>query len=35
VIAEGVETAGDLNLVRAAEIRLAQGYYLGLPAPII
>lgn len=34
VIAEGVETAGDLNLVKAAEIRLAQGYYLGMPAPI-
>jgi EAL domain-containing protein (putative c-di-GMP-specific phosphodiesterase class I) len=33
VIAEGVETAGDLSLVKAAEIRLAQGYYLGLPAP--
>lgn len=33
VIAEGVETAGDLTLVKAAEIRLAQGYYLGLPAP--
>ena len=35
VIAEGVESAGDLNLVRAAEIRLAQGYYLGRPAPSI
>jgi EAL domain-containing protein (putative c-di-GMP-specific phosphodiesterase class I) len=33
VIAEGVESAGDLNLVKAAEIGLAQGYYLGRPAP--
>lgn len=32
VIAEGLENAGDLNLVRAAEIKLAQGYYLGRPA---
>jgi len=34
VIAEGVENAGDLTLVKAAEIRLAQGYYLGMPAPM-
>ena len=35
VIAEGLENAGDLNLVRAADIHLAQGYYLGKPAPVI
>jgi EAL domain-containing protein (putative c-di-GMP-specific phosphodiesterase class I) len=34
VIAEGLENAGDLNLVKAAEIHLAQGYYLGKPAPV-
>jgi EAL domain-containing protein (putative c-di-GMP-specific phosphodiesterase class I) len=34
VIAEGLENAGDLNLVKAAEIKLAQGYYLGRPAPV-
>jgi EAL domain-containing protein (putative c-di-GMP-specific phosphodiesterase class I) len=34
VIAEGLENAGDLNLVKAADISLAQGYYLGVPAPV-
>jgi EAL domain-containing protein (putative c-di-GMP-specific phosphodiesterase class I) len=33
VIAEGLESAGDLNLVRAADITLAQGFYLGTPLP--
>lgn len=35
VIAEGLENAFDLNLVKAADIRLAQGYYLGRPAAVI
>jgi EAL domain-containing protein (putative c-di-GMP-specific phosphodiesterase class I) len=34
VIAEGLENAGDLSLVKAADITLAQGYYLGRPAPV-
>lgn len=34
VIAEGVENAGDLSLVKAADIALAQGYYLGAPVPV-
>ena len=34
VIAEGLESAGDLNLVKAAEISLAQGFYLGKPVPV-
>jgi EAL domain-containing protein (putative c-di-GMP-specific phosphodiesterase class I) len=33
VIAEGLENALDLSLVKAADIRFAQGYYLGKPAP--
>jgi EAL domain-containing protein (putative c-di-GMP-specific phosphodiesterase class I) len=33
VIAEGLENAADLNLVKAADISLAQGYFLGAPAP--
>jgi EAL domain-containing protein (putative c-di-GMP-specific phosphodiesterase class I) len=31
VIAEGLENAADLRMVEAAEIKLAQGYYLGMP----
>jgi len=33
VIAEGVETPGELAALRAAEVPLAQGYLLGRPAP--
>ncbi len=33
VVAEGVETGGELLAVRAAGIRLAQGYVFGRPRP--
>ena len=33
VIAEGLESEQDLRLIEAAEITMAQGYYLGRPAP--
>ena len=34
LIAEGVETAGELSVLRKLEVDLAQGYVLGRPAPI-
>jgi EAL domain-containing protein (putative c-di-GMP-specific phosphodiesterase class I) len=33
VVAEGVETVGQLTAVRAAGCRLVQGYLVGRPAP--
>jgi len=33
VIAEGVETAGELEVLRDAEVHLVQGYLLARPAP--
>lgn len=33
VVAEGVETESELELVRAARCDLAQGYFIGLPLP--
>ena len=33
LIAEGIETAGELNTLRGLGIRFGQGYYLGRPAP--
>ncbi|MEV4348671.1 EAL domain-containing protein [Actinoplanes sp. NPDC049596] len=33
VVAEGVETAEQLELLTAMQCRYAQGYYLGVPAP--
>ena len=34
VIAEGVETAGELKALRALGVMRAQGYFLGRPAPL-
>ena len=34
VIAEGIETAGELAALRAAGIRYGQGFHLGRPAPL-
>lgn len=34
VVAEGIETADELDTLRAMGINLGQGYYLGRPAPI-
>jgi EAL domain-containing protein (putative c-di-GMP-specific phosphodiesterase class I) len=34
VIAEGVETAGELAALRTIGIELAQGYLLGRPLPL-
>ena len=34
LIAEGVETAGELSVLRTLEVDLAQGYVLGRPAPV-
>lgn len=34
VLCEGVETAADLQLVKNAKVKLAQGYYLGRPEPL-
>ena len=31
IVAEGIETQGQLDLVRAAGITHAQGYFLGKP----
>jgi len=33
IIAEGVETADELTVLRQLGIRYGQGYYLGRPAP--
>ncbi len=33
LIAEGIETAGELDTLRGLGIRFGQGYYLGRPAP--
>lgn len=33
VLAEGVETADELDAVRTLGVRYAQGYFLGRPAP--
>ena len=33
VVAEGIETAGELELVRQLGSDYAQGYFLGRPAP--
>ena len=35
VIAEGVETAGELKALRALGVMKAQGYFLGRPAPLV
>ena len=34
IVAEGVETAGELELVRAAGCALFQGWFIGRPAPL-
>jgi PAS domain S-box-containing protein len=34
LIAEGVETAAELSVLRTLEVDLAQGYVLGRPAPV-
>jgi len=34
IVAEGIETAGELDAVRRLGIRLGQGYYLSSPAPV-
>ena len=34
LVAEGVETADELRIVRDLGIRFAQGYFLGYPAPL-
>jgi EAL domain-containing protein (putative c-di-GMP-specific phosphodiesterase class I) len=34
IIAEGVETAAELDTLRALGVTRAQGYYLGRPAPL-
>ena len=34
IVAEGVETADELRTLRGLGVRLAQGYYLGRPAPL-
>jgi PAS domain S-box-containing protein len=34
LIVEGIETAGELNLLRALTIELGQGYLLGRPLPV-
>jgi EAL domain-containing protein (putative c-di-GMP-specific phosphodiesterase class I) len=34
VVAEGVETAGELSALEDIGVHLAQGYYLGRPGPI-
>ncbi len=34
IVAEGVETAGELRTLRQLGVTAAQGYYLGRPAPI-
>jgi EAL domain-containing protein (putative c-di-GMP-specific phosphodiesterase class I) len=33
VVAEGVETVGQLNLLRSMKCQLAQGYYFSRPVP--
>ena len=33
VVAEGIETAGELDVVRRLGVELGQGYLLGRPAP--
>lgn len=34
VVAEGIETAGELEALRAIGVHYGQGYYLGRPAPL-
>jgi EAL domain-containing protein (putative c-di-GMP-specific phosphodiesterase class I) len=34
LIAEGIETAEELTVLRALDIGLGQGYLLGRPAPV-
>lgn len=34
IVAEGVETQGELDAIRHLGVRYAQGYYLGRPGPI-
>ncbi len=34
IVAEGIETAGELDVLRRLGIRLGQGYHLAMPAPM-